>query len=197
MITEKILFLYVIESAIIPRKALKNGHKSDEDEVYSVDEAERIIRYLVNHIDGKNLVLLLIYLTGLRVGEVTTIKHCNVSSDHIKVENTQTRWIDDAGTIHREIKDPKTEAGFRTVPVPASYHWVLDELQNLNPESDFVFMGSNGLPYSDNNINNRLRQINAKLGIKHKSSHKLRKTYATILEEVPTPHKKEKSPGMA
>ena len=44
-------------------------------------------------------------------------------------------------------------------------------------------MGSNGLPYSDNNINNRLRQINAKLGIKHKSSHKLRKTYATILEE--------------
>ena len=173
----------VIESAIVPRKAIKISYKADEDEVYSVEEADKLIHYLVNNIDEKNLALLLIYLTGLRVGEVTTIKHCNVFSDHIRVQNTQTRWTDNDGIIHRDIKNPKTEAGFRSVPIPSAYHWVLEELKARNPDSQFVFMGENGLPYSDTNINNRLRRISAKLGIKYKSTHKLRKTFATILEE--------------
>lgn len=58
--------------------------------------------------------------------------------------------------------------------------WIMDDLIN-NSSSEFLFTNDNGERITTNVVRRRLEKINRKLGIKHKSPHKLRKTYASIL----------------
>ena len=65
--------------------------------------------------------------------------------------------------------------------VPDDYAWLCSKLRMLNPFGEYVFVDNMGKRITTNCIRNRLRRICAKLGIYHKSPHKIRKTYGTIL----------------
>ena len=83
--------------------------------------------------------------------------------------------------LHYVKNYAKTEAGMRTVFVPSDYSWILDCLKLLNPKSEYIFQDKFGKPYSDTIINERLKMVCEKLGIRKKSSHKLRKTWFSIM----------------
>lgn len=166
----------------IPRKMFASSHKEDEDDVFSEEETEKLIEYFTEHPDAKNLCLLLTVLTGCRIGEMTTAKHSDFSGNIFHVSRTQTRYADENGKYRYDIKDsPKTQAGFRSTVVPTDFSWVLEKLEKLNPESEYIFLDRTGKPFSSNIMNNRLKSVCKKIGIKPRSPHKLRKTYASIL----------------
>lgn len=172
----------VIADTELSPSSFRKTFKEDDEEVFDEFETEKLLKYLISNLDNpKHIVILLSLLTGMRVGEATTIKHSDIFENTIKVRRTHTRYKENGKYIYAVKDYAKTEAGMRTVIVPTSYAWIIDFMENLNPNSEYIFQDRNGKPYSDHAINNRLTQICQKLNLVRKSSHKLRKTWFSIV----------------
>jgi integrase len=157
---------------------------ADNEQVFMKDEERKITDYLVSHQDLINLGLLLLFKSGLRIGELSVLKPCDISGCEIHVNKTETIYKAD-GAIHYDIKDTaKTPAGVRTVLIPKQYEWILNKLRLSNPFGEFVFMQDNQRIRSYK-FRSRLYTICQKLDIVVKSPHKIRKTYGTKLYDIP------------
>lgn len=154
--------------------------KEDYQEVYDEEETDKMIKYLESHLDLKNIAILLMFLTGLRIGEIVTLKHEDFEGNTVKVRRTETRYIGDKG-YEVAVKDyPKTKAGVRTAIIPEDYMWLCKKIKATNPFCEYVFE-KDGERMSTQSVRMRLRRLCAKLKIYNKSPHKIRKTYGTIL----------------
>ena len=160
----------------------KKIFKEDCQEVFDEEETEKIMVYLHQNLDLRNLGILLMFVTGIRVGELVGLKHEDCEDNIIKIRRTATRYYDDEMKKYQyDIKDsPKTQAGIRSVIVPLDYTWLMQKIKLLNPFGDYIFI-ENGKHLTTNVFRTRLRTICKKLNIVHKSPHKIRKTYGTIL----------------
>jgi integrase len=155
--------------------------KNDDEEVYDDVEFAQIVQYLMTNLDLHNMGILLIFLTGIRVGELVTLKHNDFNGNAIAIRRTETR-IRYPGYSVFEVKDfPKSKAGVRTVIVPEEYEWLILKLLSEKTGDDFIFTRTDGSRLSTSCIRKRLATINKKLGITQKSPHKIRKTFASIL----------------
>ena len=155
--------------------------KKDDEEVYDDAEFAQIVQYLMANLDLHNMGILLIFLTGIRVGELVTLKCSNFDGNAIAIRRTETR-IRYPGYSVFEVKDfPKSKAGVRTVIVPEEYGWLISKLLLEKTGDDFIFTRTDGSRLSTSCIRKRLSTINKKLGITQKSPHKIRKTFASIL----------------
>ena len=77
---------------------------------------------------------------------------------------------------------PKTQAGVRTVIIPRDYEWICTKVKLLNPFSEYIFLSqTTGKRLSTQAVRMRLDKLCNKLHIYHKSPHKIRKTYGSIL----------------
>lgn len=160
----------------------KHVIKEDYQEVFNEQETDIMIKYLKDHLDLSNIAILLMFVTGMRIGEVVCLKHSDFGENTIDVRRTETRYKAEGETsYHIEVKDfPKTRAGARTIVVPKAYEWLLARIRITNPFGEYVFARG------DERITAqvvRMRQCRLcdKLKIYHKSPHKIRKTYSTIL----------------
>lgn len=155
--------------------------KDDDEEVYNDADFAKIVQYLMTHLDTHNMGILLIFLTGIRVGELVTLKCSDFYGNTIAIRRTETRIRYDGYSVF-EVKDyPKTKAGIRTVIVPEEYGWLVSKLLSEKTGSDFIFTRADGSRLSTGCIRERLAGINENLGIVQKSPHKIRKTFASIL----------------
>lgn len=159
---------------------LRVNLKEDDEEVFSEEELDKVIPYLLQNLDMRNLGILLMFVTGIRVGELCTLKKTDLKEFNISIRRTESK-VNHNGYCDYIVKDrPKTKAGWRTVEVPEDYEWLLDELRNLNPDEEYCFV-EDGQRLHTNSFRKRMGRICDKLEIRHKSPHKIRKTYATIL----------------
>ena len=172
----------MLEDLDINAHSFRQTVKEDYQEVFNDEEMEKIVSYLKDNPDKWNLGILLLFVTGMRVGELCTLKHEDIEADSVKIRRTETKYLDAKGKWVKDVKEfPKTRAGFRTIVLPEHYVWILDELKKLNPESEFIFVNDEGERLHIRSFDHRLRKINEKLGIYNKSCHKIRKTYGSIL----------------
>lgn len=161
----------------------KKTIKSDEQEVFNEEETDKIMNYLLNSLDTKNIGILLMFLTGIRVGELVALKHSDFNGDcSFNIRRTETRYCNENGKYVCEIKDfPKTEAGLRTVVIPSDFAWIERKIKLENPFGEYVFVDKKGERLTTARIRKRLYYNCEKLEIPLKSPHKIRKTYGTIL----------------
>ena len=75
----------------------------------------------------------------------------------------------------------KTEAGVRNVILSDGGKETLTRLVNRNPNGIYLFENSSGKRIRGNTFNKRLDTVLKKLNMPHRSIHKLRKTYCTML----------------
>lgn len=157
--------------------------KEDYEEVFNEEEMKQIIPYLTEHQDSKNLGILLMFVSGLRVGEVVALENTTILDDCIHIRKTETRYYNEqTGTYIYEIKDyPKSDAGVRDVILPENYKWLYEKLRTLNPHGQYVFLSDKGSRMTTYGIRSRLKYICKQKGIYQKSPHKIRKTYGSIL----------------
>ncbi len=156
--------------------------KEDCEEVFSEEELPKILSYLTENPDLKNLGILLMFLTGIRVGELVTLKHSDFDGNTFKIRRTETKYVDENGKYVYGVKDfPKSEAGVRTVIIPKSYSWVTNKLRLVNPFGQFIFVEAGDRRLTTNCMRRRMERVCDKLGIVRKSPHKARKTYGSIL----------------
>jgi integrase len=161
----------------------KRTIKEDYEEVFDENETDIMIKYLECNLDLSNIAILLMFVTGMRIGEVVCLKHDDFDGNTVKVRRTETRYRGEDDTKYTvAIKDfPKTRAGARTIIIPKDYEWLCDRIRKTNPFEEFVFIKENGERLNANCVRMRLQRLCDKLGIYRKSPHKIRKTYGTIL----------------
>ncbi len=155
--------------------------KEDYEEVFSEEEMPVIMNYLEDNPDMMNLGILLMFVTGARIGEIVALKHSDFEGNNFKIRRTETRFTDAAGKYVHIVKEfPKSQAGVRTAIIPKDYEWLVRAVKLQNPFCEYIFM-KDGERISTQAMRMRLKRICKKLGIFHKSPHKIRKTYGSIL----------------
>ena len=156
-------------------------HRRPERETFTETELPMLVKYLMENHDVHNLSILFMLLSGLRVGEMVGLKFSDFTSKTSAViQRSETRWRDEHGIWRYEIDTPKTEAGYRTIYIPQEYDWIYDDLRRMNPYAEYVctFRGKRMHTVA---VRDRLYRICDKLGLEKKSTHKLRKTFCSIL----------------
>ena len=165
----------------ISRKSFRKNQKKDEDQVFMTDELPKVTNYLEENQDIINLGILLLFKTGLRIGELAGLKKSDICGNIIHVCRTEICYEDDSGNRVFEVRDfPKTEAGIRDVFIPENCLWILRKIRTMSPFGEFVFEDS-GRRIKTYVFRNRLNTVCKHTGVVRKSPHKIRKTYGSIL----------------
>ena len=136
-----------------------------------------------------NLGILIALLTGMRCGEIATLKASDFIGNELHVTRSEIRYKDENGQYHFEINDkPKGKDPSRTIIVPNEVIEIVRKLREKNPDSEYLFVGErthkrlHGDDFSD-----KLARICKYLKIPVRRLHKLRKTYATMLFDADVP----------
>lgn len=168
----------------LSRKAFAKKVIDKESEVFNEDEIPIVKSYLQKRGTIRDLGVLLSFETGLRVGELSALKKEDIIKNKkcIHVQRTEITYKDPE-TKERicEVRDfPKTEAGDRCLIVPDSALQIVDEILAMNKDGEYLFT-ENGKRIRSNAFNRRITRACDDLHIKHRSMHKVRKTYGTTL----------------
>ncbi len=162
--------------------SFKKAVKEDEQEVFSDEEFRKAFDYLTANLDSKNIGILLMFVSGVRVGELVALKHSDFDGNSFKVRRTETRIPKDDGGYDYQIKEfPKSAAGVRTVVVPETYVWLINKIRLCNPFGEYIFCDEKGKRMTTNCIRRRVERMCQTINIVRKSPHKIRKTYGSIL----------------
>lgn len=172
----------VIADMAISKKCFRKVIKTDEELIFSEDETDEVINYIMeSDLDILNLGILLYFKSGARPGELVALKPEDVMGRVLHIRRTEIFYKGDDGKNVYEVRDfPKTAAGIREVILPSSAEWILKEIRKLNPFGEYLFE-RNGERIRTYTFTSRLKTICRKLGIVKKSLNKIRKTYGTIL----------------
>lgn len=175
-----------MEDIEFSKNEFKKVHHEDNEQVFMIQEEEKMLKYLEENQDLLNLGLLLLFKTGLRIGELTALCKEDVHENVIHISKTETIYQDEDGKTHYDIKNfPKTEAGVRDVIIPDNCKWILKRIRRLCPFGEYIFMQNNERIRSYV-FRTRLYSNCKKLNIVLKSPHKVRKTYGSKLYDSGT-----------
>ena len=156
--------------------------KEDYEVVFDEHETALMLNYLKEHCDIKNAGILLMFVTGVRIGELAALKHedLNPETGTVKIRRTETRYMENGSTVYG-IKDyPKTQAGVREIVVPTSYQWLVRDLYASSSEGDYIFK-ENDKRLTTYHLRKREYYVCSQTGVYKKSPHKIRATYDSIL----------------
>lgn len=155
---------------------------SDEDQVFNEKETSCIMSYLSSQTGIIDYGLLLLFVTGMRIGELAALRHVDVREDSIFVHATESSYTDENGNFISTIKEsPKTDKGVRCIIVPTGYLWLLKKIRLHNPFKEFAFTYSSGTRIRSLAFRRRLERVCEELHIPYRSPHKIRKTFGSIL----------------
>jgi integrase len=155
--------------------------KSEERPVLTVDEVLRVVAATPPRF---RMMVLLATFTSLRFGELSALtrREVDVSAGYVTVLRNQAQ-LNDGRLL---LKDPKSAAGRRIVPIPAS---LLDELQRHldqfagKGESGRVFVGGKGGMLRRQNFRKIWLKAVAESGVQAVHFHDLRHTGNTLVAE--------------
>lgn len=161
----------------------KKTIKEDNQEVFDENDLPKIVECMESDMDLKNAGIMLMFLTGIRVGELVTLRHSDFEGNTFKVRRTETRVkkSDGKGYDYLVKEYPKTKAGIRIAIIPEDYTWLAVRLKCSNPFQEYVFVDGNNNRMTTNVFRRRMERLCRKAQIVRKSPHKARKTYASIL----------------
>lgn len=169
-------------------KLFRKTKKKAEDNVFMADEVERIIKHLLNN--RPNVIsygIVLALRTGLRVGELCALTPEDIRPGYIDINKTEIRYRVDANHYTREVRaNAKTDAGNRRVIIDDETEKVIREIRRLNPDGEFLFE-IDGKRCIGSSFTKKLERACNTIGIKPRSMHKCRKTYATNLINANVP----------
>lgn len=152
--------------------------KTGKTETYNSDELKELTLYLdrmyAETHDTAFLAIKLNFLLGLRVGELVALKWEDYSENHLHILREEVR---NQTTNHYEVVEhTKTNRDRFVVLVPKA----TDILKKIDSQGDFIFM-RNGNRITSRQVAYVLEKYAERQGLSTKSSHKMRKTFASNL----------------
>jgi len=166
----------------ISKKAFKKNVKYSEGEVYQECEAEKLTEYLASQRnDIRCLGLLLLFQTGLRVGELCALKPEDLTAKSIHICRSEVKSKDDSGRWMNYVQEfPKSDAGDRHVIITEAARKTISLIMEARDEGEYLFC-EKGKRLRTQSFRRKLERVCNDLDIKYKSNHKIRKTYGTML----------------
>lgn len=167
----------------LSKRIFTNKHKEDSENVFNQQELTKMKNYIKNNPNTKlsHLGIMLGMYTGMRVGELVALKYEDIFDDYIYVHRTQIRYNGADGKEVYEIRDtPKTDAGVRKVVITKEVREIINEIETLTSKSEYL-LSKNGKPITIHVLTYSLYRLCDRVGIRRRSMHCLRKTYATRL----------------
>ena len=158
----------------------------DNEEVFTEEEIKKIRDCIYGHglraVSLINLGILFDIKTGLRGGELAALKYEDVQNGILTVRRTEVRYKDENGRYEYDVRDAtKGRDGARRVILTKDAVELIEQIRKINPFGEYIFQRPNGNRIHGREFSIRLKQICRSLGIKERTLHKLRKTYATML----------------
>ena len=146
------------------------------------------------------LLLLMNFYLGLRIGELASLKFCDfdINNKVVKIYKTEIKYFprDNAGEragsiVYDVIEDVKTRTSFRVMPLTdeciSIYKMICAHHKEKGYSSEFLcYDGADTI--MTRSLERTLTRLCELLGISHINSHKIRKTFASLLHVngVPT-----------
>lgn len=151
--------------------------------VFTIDEQKEYINHLTS--STIDTLLLTALYTGLRVGELISLKWSNYDGEYIYVRESSkySRVYEEDGTYTSKVitKEPKTRKSIREVPLP---YIAKVALEKLDKSTSYIFASKADTILNTNNIRRRHMSICERAELPSVSLHGLRHTYATRLIEL-------------
>ncbi len=163
------------------KKCFSKRTIKDEESVFTDSEVEKIYKYISENKSLINFGILLAFQTGVRVGELCTLKFSDIQGNKLSIRRTEVRYRDSEGNYVYEVREsPKTEAGNRDIILNSEAQKTLKQIRRMNPFGEYMFV-RNGTRIKEKAFSVKIVKICQYVGIKERSMHKVRKTYATKL----------------
>ncbi|MBR6149440.1 MAG: tyrosine-type recombinase/integrase [Lachnospiraceae bacterium] len=159
--------------------------KTGKTQTYNTEELADLNRYLDEKFsetgDASFMAVKINFLLGLRVGELVALKWDDICDDkHIHIVREEVR---DQGKGEVEVVDhTKTHTDRFVILIPKAK----DILDKIERQGDYIFM-RNGERLTSRQINYVLEKYGERTDQPTKSSHKMRKTYASMLNAKGVP----------
>ena len=159
--------------------------KTGKTETYNSDELKSLNQYLdrmyAETLDTSFLAVKLNFLLGLRVGELVALKwedysdmnHLHIVREEVRNQNTNTYEV---------VEHTKTNSDRFVVLVPKA----INILQKVKRSNDYIFT-RNGERLTSRQVAYVLEKYAERQGVAIKSTHKMRKTYASNLNASGVP----------
>ena len=146
--------------------------------IFSMDEQNKIISYLLKDIDNYKLGIFICMFTGLRLGEICALKTSDIDLKNrtLSVNSTaqRIRVENQAHKTELMISEPKTKSSKRVIPICDLLHKVLCEHINSNI---FVINGDSAM--EPRTYQYYFKKMQLTLEIQPTNFHTLRHTFAT------------------
>lgn len=157
----------------------------DEEQVFSREEEHLIKNYVANNEDMLGLGVILAFETGLRVGEVAALRWSDYQGDTLIVQRTEIKYKDEHGEWIEEVRSfTKGRDGIRQVVLTDEAQRYMNKLYEYTGSRDgYVFL-RDGKRIKAAWLSNKVDTLCRCAGVRFRSFHKMRKTYATKLENA-------------
>lgn len=184
-IRKKYLLENPIEKVQIHVKFKQIVKKTGTTETYNTDELKKLNQYLDRMYTETNdtifLAVKLNFLLGLRVGELVALKwedYCNINHLHIVREEVRNQ---DTNT-YEVVEHTKSNRDRFVVLVPKA----INLLQKIEHIGEYIFI-KNGKRITSRQVAYVLEKYAERQGLTTKSTHKMRKTFASNLNASGVP----------
>ncbi|MCR5321725.1 MAG: site-specific integrase [Lachnospiraceae bacterium] len=151
--------------------------KTGRTQTYNTEELADLTRYLDKQYsetdDVAFMAIRLNFMMGLRVGELVALKWDDIEGRQLHIVREEVR--DQTNNTVSVAEHTKTNTDRYVYLIPEA----LDILEHLPREGEYLFM-RNGGRLTSRKINYVLEKYAERNGLKTKSSHKMRKTYASM-----------------
>lgn len=194
-------FRYAAATGIVPRNPMelvtmphnsKILHHTKEMEVLTADEMKHVISVAESTDANQNLnyrygeAIILLFLTGIRSGELRGIKKEDIDFDrcvlHVHRNVTYSKDRDNGG-IQYHIGDTKTKNSNREIPLNSRAILALKRLlaTTYNPENGYLLCTSNGHIVTHSHLHRCYAGMLKRAGLPHMGLHSTRHTFATVV----------------
>ena len=164
---------------------MPSGKKTGKTETYNSDELKDLNQYLdrmyTETLDTAFLAVKLNFLLGLRVGELVALKwddYININNLHIVREEVRNQVTNQ----YEVVEHTKTNRDRFVVLVPKA----INILQKIERTGDYIFMRDSER-LTSRQIAYVLEKYAERQGLSTKSTHKMRKTFASNLNASGVP----------
>nr|WP_255468927.1 tyrosine-type recombinase/integrase [Corynebacterium sp. LK27] len=125
-------------------------------------------RAILEHVPHRyRLITVLCLFHGLRLGEALALHGKHVFPDKVIIEGTLARVPNGKGGVKMELHPPKTQAGYRTVPImPEFQHIITEHLATYQPRPEgYATETDNGAVVFDTSYRSIFYRAKDKAGI--------------------------------